>query len=204
MSNGPLKAVSGLINVALGRARGFRGLEYLMNVICLVAGNLRRLPPSPWRRVRYGNSASWIRVLADREPAGRRWLPIRKLAEYGNRSGRFCGVEPCVVLVVFMVVSFPCRLPGFGSPEQVSPRPGEFQHQSGHSRAGAFRSSKRGDAVDMRFDRICQVAAATGEAIELPKTVPHQLCMRISTPRFGAFPMSGYCFSLLCRSGGTE
>ena len=88
MSNGPLEAVSGLINVALGRARGFRGLEHLMNVICLVAGNLRWLPPSPWGKVRYGNSATWIRVLADRQPAGRRWHPLRKLAEYGNCSGR--------------------------------------------------------------------------------------------------------------------
>ena len=89
MSNGPLEAVSGLINVALGRARGFRGLEYLMNVICVVAGNLRRLLPSPWGRGRYGKSSSWTRVIADRQPAGRRWHPFRKLAEYGNCSGRF-------------------------------------------------------------------------------------------------------------------
>ena len=44
---GPLEAVNGLIHVALGRARGFSGLEYLMNIIYLVAGDLRHLPASP-------------------------------------------------------------------------------------------------------------------------------------------------------------
>ena len=65
LSNGPLEAVNGLIHVALGRARGFSGLEHLMNVVYLVAGNLRWLPPSPWRTVRHEKSAAWSRVLID-------------------------------------------------------------------------------------------------------------------------------------------
>ena len=70
MSNGPLEAVNSLIRVALGRARGFRTLDYLMNVIYLVAGHLRHLPPSPWNTVRYRSSATWSRLRLDPVPAG--------------------------------------------------------------------------------------------------------------------------------------
>ena len=70
MSNGPLEAVNGLIHVAPGRARGFRTLEYLMNVIYLVAGKLRHLPPSPWKTFRHDHSAAWSRVRFDPVPAG--------------------------------------------------------------------------------------------------------------------------------------
>ena len=65
MSNGPLEAVNGLIHVALGRARGFSSLEYLMNIIYLVAGDLRHLPPSPWGTDRYDKSAAWTHVVFD-------------------------------------------------------------------------------------------------------------------------------------------
>ena len=69
MSNGPLEAVNGLIHVALGRARGFSSLEYLMNIIYLVAGDLRHLPPSPWGTDRYDKSAAWTRVVFDGSPS---------------------------------------------------------------------------------------------------------------------------------------
>ena len=69
MSNGPLEAINGLIHVALGRARGFRNLDYLMNVVYLVAGRLRHLPPSPWGTAPYDRSAVWSRVLFDPVPA---------------------------------------------------------------------------------------------------------------------------------------
>ena len=45
MSNGLLEVINGLIHVALGRSRSFRSLEYLVNVVYLVAGKLRHLPP---------------------------------------------------------------------------------------------------------------------------------------------------------------
>ena len=69
MSNGPLEAINGLIHVALGRARGFRNLDYLMNVVYLVAGKLSNLPPSPWGTAPYDRSATWSRVLFDPVPA---------------------------------------------------------------------------------------------------------------------------------------
>lgn len=56
MSNGPLEAVNGLFHVALSRARGTRSLEYLMNVIYLVAGKLWHLSASPRRTVRCDRS----------------------------------------------------------------------------------------------------------------------------------------------------
>ena len=71
MSNGPLEAINGLIHVALGRARGFRNLGYLMNVVYLVAGKLHHLPPSPWGTAPYDRSATWSRVLFDPVPAAR-------------------------------------------------------------------------------------------------------------------------------------
>lgn len=70
MSNGPLEAVNSLIRIAPGRARGFRTLDYLMNVIYLVARHLRHLPPSPWNTVRYCSSATWSRLRLDPVPAG--------------------------------------------------------------------------------------------------------------------------------------
>ena len=71
MSNGPLEAVNGLIKIAMGRARGFSSLKYLMNVIYLVAGNLRHLPASPWMTFRHEASAAWSRLDLDPVPAAR-------------------------------------------------------------------------------------------------------------------------------------
>ena len=76
--------------------------------------------------------------MQDLDPAGQAELleVVADVPQASFRSSTTFGAPAgaaCVVLVVFMVASFPCRMPRVRDQRQVSPRPGEFQHRSGHS-----------------------------------------------------------------------